>query len=109
MDMRNYSLNDDRHASAPADPILFDHKGAVALMLTNVDVRDVLDELYDAKAELDAVLKTGDAALIGRLLLEVRQAYAERLVDIDLYGFSSRDGRSAQQAAAEVLTKGMRA
>lgn len=103
MGMRNYSLRDDRHAAAPQDGERMNLEGKIALMLTNVDVRDVLDELYDARAELDVVLKTGDAALIGRLLLEVRQAYAERLVDLDVYGHPTIAGRSAQEAAAEVL------
>ncbi len=82
-----------------------EYQAKVADWLQKVDVTDVLDELTDVEGELQAVIGKGDAAAIGRIVLNVRRAYAMRLADRDYYGPDSmpRPKFTTQQAAALAL------
>lgn len=68
----------------PAEPTLAqltkDYANSIAIWRARVDYQDLLDELGDAEAQVTAAIATGDAALIGGVVLAVRDAYIERLI-----------------------------
>lgn len=48
--------------------------------LARIDHQDLLDELAEAEVPLTAALQTGDAVLVGKVVLAIRKSYAERLM-----------------------------
>lgn len=52
--------------------------------LHSLDWSDVIDELADCDDAMNAAMAKGDAALIGRIVLAVRAAYAARLANREL-------------------------
>jgi len=97
---RFYAKQDRAEALAQTE-----YDAAVADWLGKVEPSDVLDELTDCEAELQAAISKGDAACIGRIVLNVRRAYAMRLADRDYYGpdCMPRPKFTTQQAAALAL------
>lgn len=71
----------------------------------SITVPDLLSELHDAEAQLATAIQRNDAAMIGRIVLAVRHALANRLACRELY----RDPiklPSAAEAAAMAMVGG---
>lgn len=91
-----------RHAA----PVTADeHASAVERWIKAIDAPDLIDELVDARDLLLKAAAKGDAALAGRIVVNVHRAYAGRLANGELHG--THDGVSAEQAAAMAVYGGV--
>lgn len=73
--------------------------------LRKVTVLDVLDQLCDAQDALDVAIRRADAHAIGRIVLAVRHAYAQRLADMEHFD-RAMDRPGIEQVAAMALYTG---
>lgn len=85
----------------PAPYTVGEINDAVALQLQQQTVGDLLGELEEVQDSLKAAIDTGDRELVGEMIFAVRQAYAERCADFQLFEQSWR--QTTQEAAARVL------
>lgn len=67
--------------------------------------RDVMDELWDVKDEIAALLKAGRPDKAGEVLGAVFDAYVERVAARDHYGHPLTTDKTAQEAAAAAMAK----
>lgn len=80
-----------------------EHAWEVRDALIRMTVGDVLEELGDAETVFGEAIRREDEAAIGRIVLGVRQALAERLADRGLFGEPLPQRLSAEQAATLAL------
>jgi hypothetical protein len=73
----------------------------VAKQLRTITASDVLDELTECEESLQKAIERADVQAIGRIVIAVRYAYAERLANQSLG--TNYKVWSAEQAAKEVL------
>lgn len=89
-------------ADWPAEITDADLEEAVRVQREAMTAADVADELVGASDVLDVALRTGDAALVGRIVLAVREAAAFRQAWYRLVGETR--GPSATEAAHLAVT-----
>lgn len=77
------------------------YRDSLARALESIDYQDLLEELAEIEAPLTVALERDDHVTVGRMVLAVRNAYAERLMKHG-EGWDIKT-RSAQEAAASVL------
>jgi hypothetical protein len=79
---------------------------AVDVLLKKIEIDEILDEVAEAGESFMVAIEKGDAAMVGRLVLNVRRAYATRLALREMLDGgmdANSEHYSAQRAAAVAL------
>jgi len=66
---------------------------------------DVMEELYDVRDTISALLKAGKSNKAGEVIQAVFDAYVQRVAARDFYGHALTTDKSATEAAAAVMAQ----
>ena len=66
---------------------------------------DVMEDLYDVKDTLAALVKAGKAHKVGEVIQAVFDAYVQRVAAREFYGHPLTTDKTATEAAAAVMAK----